>query len=71
MKLIENPRAAIKHYSTLALAGISSATATYLALPAAVQAMVPYGDKAVLFGMLATAALGLIGKFVDQSEVKP
>lgn len=67
MKLIENPRAAWTHYSTKALSGIAAATGAYLMLPPAAQAIVPYGDKALLIGALITAVLGTIGKFIDQS----
>jgi len=70
MKLIENPRAVFKHYSLIALSTIASATTAYLAMPEKYQALVPYGDKAVLVGMLIAAVLGTGGKFVQQSPPK-
>jgi len=67
MKLIENPRAAFKHYSLIALGAIGTLQGTWLALPEPVQALVPHGNAVMAYATLAAAVLGAVGKFIDQS----
>lgn len=68
MNLIDNPQAALRHYSTIALGMASSVLASWIAIPDAIKAGFPpqvaVWIQWVTFGVVV---FGLIGKFIDQT----
>lgn len=70
MKLIDKAsrRAAMRHFSTVALFLSTTITGAYVALPEALQAELP--GKWVAGLIFALSVWGGIGKFVDQSGGK-
>jgi hypothetical protein len=73
MRLVDNCRGALRHYSTQALAFIASVGVTWHSLPDWVTSQLPgWVANAVAWGMTAVAVGGLFGKFIDQTpEDKP
>ena len=68
MKLIDNARAAWKHYSTIALTAASGLQGAWLGIPDAIKENLPATvGQAVAWVTLAVAVLGLGGKFIDQT----
>jgi hypothetical protein len=69
MRLIENWKAALKHYSTIALGMAGSLQGVWASLPDQVHADLPVSvGKAVAWITFTFAIGGLAGKFVDQSN---
>lgn len=68
MNWIDNPKAALKHYTTLALGFLAFLNGALVLMPPEILAKFPPVVSQymgwVLFG---TAVAGLFGKFVDQS----
>lgn len=68
MKLIDDCKGAWKHYSTQALALAGSLQGAWLSIPDSIKADLPKTvGEVVAWIVFAVAALGLGGKFVDQS----
>lgn len=68
MKFIDNPKAAIKHYSTLALAFASFLQGAWLAMPDSMKASFPTQvNDAVSWITFGIVMAGLFGKFIDQT----
>ncbi|MES2942937.1 MAG: hypothetical protein V4772_08715 [Pseudomonadota bacterium] len=67
MKLIENPRSVLHHYTTWALGTASALLGSWAMLPEAVKLGLQPTAQPVIDG-LATAIviLGFIGKFIEQ-----
>ena len=71
MTLISDPKAALRHYSTIALAFAGSIQGMWAALPEHVKQDLPDTvAKAIAWVTFAVAMAGLGGKFVDQSTPK-
>lgn len=71
MKLISNPAAAWKHYSTIALTTAGSLQGLWAGMPESIKQDLPDTvGKAVAWITFVVALLGLGGKFVDQSSPK-
>lgn len=73
MKLIDNWRAALRHYSTIALSTAAGLQGMWAGLPDAVRDDLPKSvGQAVAWITLAIALGGLVGKFVKQPpKTKP
>ena len=68
MKLIDNARAAWKHYSTIALTAASGLQGAWLSIPDAIKENLPVTvAQAVAWITFVVAVLGLGGKFIDQT----
>lgn len=68
MNLIENPQAAIRHYSTLALAFATFLQGAWLAMPDSMKASFPAPvNEAVSWLTFGIVMAGLFGKFIDQT----
>jgi hypothetical protein len=68
MKLIDNWKAALGHYSTKALAMAAGLQGVWAGLPDWVHAELPHSvGHTVAWVTFSVAVLGLGGKFVDQS----
>lgn len=68
MKLINNWKAALGHYSTLALGAVAAIPAVWLSVPPELKALVPAKEMAVITVVVAGA--GFIGKFLTQGTPK-
>lgn len=69
MKLIDNARGVLHHYSTQALTLITSVGLAWHSLPDWVTSELPaWAPKVVAWGMTLVAGAGLIGKFIDQTK---
>ena len=68
MNFIDNPQAALRHYSTIALGLASSVLASWIAIPDAIKTGFPpqvaVWIQWVTFGVVV---FGLFGKFIDQT----
>jgi hypothetical protein len=68
MKLIEDWRAALKHYSTIALGMAGGLQGMWAGMPEAIKTdLPPTVGQAVAWITFTVAMGGLAGKFVDQS----
>lgn len=68
MKLIDDWKASLRHYSTQALALTASIGLTWHSLPDWVTSQLPvWTGKAAAWAMTTAAIGGLVGKFVDQT----
>ena len=63
MNFIDNPQAALRHYSTIALGLASSVLASWIAIPDAIKTGFP-PQVAV---WIQWVTFGLFGKFIDQT----
>ena len=68
MKLIDNAKAAWRHYSTIALGILTGLGGAWASIPDSVKAALPgWVSQAVAWAIVAVAVFGLGGKFVDQT----
>ena len=68
MNFIDNPQAAIKHYSTVALAFATFLQGAWLAMPEGMKASFPAQvTDAVSWLTFGIVMAGLFGKFIDQT----
>lgn len=68
MKLINDCKAAWKHYSTIALTAASGLQGAWLSIPDSIKAPLPgWVAQAVAWITLTVVLAGLGGKFIDQS----
>ena len=68
MNFIDNPKAAIRHYSTIALAFATFLQGAWLAMPDAMKASFPAPvNEAVSWLTFGIVMAGLFGKFIDQT----
>lgn len=68
MNFIDNPKAALKHYSTIALAFASFLQGAWLAMPEGMKASFPAPvNEAVSWITFGIVMAGLFGKFIDQT----
>ena len=68
MNFIANPKAAIRHYSTLALAFATFLQGAWLAMPDSMKASFPAQvTDAVSWLTFGIVMAGLFGKFIDQT----
>ena len=72
MKLIDNWRASLRHYSTIALTAASGVQGAWISIPNEIKENLPeIIAHAVSWISLAIVVMGLFGKFVKQPEVTP
>ena len=68
MNFIDNPQAALRHYSTIALGMASSVLASWLAIPDAIKAgFPPQVASWIQWVTFIVVMAGLFGKFIDQT----
>lgn len=68
MKLVDDWKAVWKHYSTIALGMAGSLQGVWAGLPDSVRDDLPRSfGQGVAWITVAVAALGLVGKFIDQT----
>ena len=68
MNFIQNPKAALKHYSTKALALAGSVQLIWAGIPIADKALLPLTiHQWVAYVTAAVAVAGFFGKFIDQA----
>lgn len=64
---IDDPKVALRHYTTWALATASSVLAAWMAIPDAIKAGFPPAVAGwVQWATFGVVVFGLIGKFIDQ-----
>jgi|GEM_PF-975307 len=68
MKLIPNWKAALGHYSTLALGVAAAIPATWASVPDELKVLIPAKEMAIITAVVAAA--GFFGKFVTQGTPK-
>lgn len=69
MKLVDDCKGAWRHYSTKALALAAGLQGAWMSIDSSIKADLPQSVHQVVgYVVLAVAALGLGGKFVDQSK---
>jgi hypothetical protein len=66
MKIIDNPKAALKSYSALALGAVTTVTGLWAAFPDEAKALIP-ADKLALI-TAGVAVLGFVGRFISQTK---
>jgi len=67
MKIVTDWKDALHHYSTLALAFVTSLGLGWHALPQWVANQLPlWAGQGVAWAMTGVAGIGLVGKFIDQ-----
>lgn len=72
MKLVDDCKGAWRHYSTKALALAGALQGAWLGIPDEIKADLPHTvAKVVAWVVFVVAALGLGGKFVDQTKDRP
>ena len=68
MRLISDPKAVFRHYSTYALGFAASIQGAWAALPEHVKTTLPTSiSEAVAWVTFLVTAWGLFGKFIDQT----